>query len=113
MIKGGFSVTIELDQASELRVKKVFRSLLGEINKEGKNEESKKMGNSFSRCHVVYYGAGRMWEKKDPAGTETTTTEGDAGEKKKVGFAIKTQDSPYFVALVSAVEEYSKKTVGT
>ncbi len=48
-------------------------------------------------------------EKKDPAGTETTTTEGDAGEKKKVGFAIKTQDSPYFVALVSAVEEYSKE----
>ncbi|MDQ0271011.1 substrate-binding domain-containing protein [Cytobacillus purgationiresistens] len=29
-------------------------------------------------------------------------------EKLKIGFAIKTQDSPYFVSLVEAVEEYAK-----
>lgn len=31
------------------------------------------------------------------------------GKKIKVGFAIKTQDSPYFVTLVKAVEKYAKK----
>lgn len=31
------------------------------------------------------------------------------GDKIKVGFAIKTQDSPYFVTLVEAVEKYAKE----
>lgn len=37
------------------------------------------------------------------AATEATTQA--AGKDIKVGFAIKTQDSPYFVALVNAVKE--------
>jgi len=42
------------------------------------------------------------------------SSEGSSGdgesenEKFKVGFAIKTQDSPYFVSLVEAVEEYAE-----
>lgn len=38
---------------------------------------------------------------------EASGTEGGE-EKFKVGFAIKTQDSPYFVALVNAVKEYGE-----
>jgi ribose transport system substrate-binding protein len=39
-----------------------------------------------------------------PAGNNTGATTG-TNEKLKLGFAIKTQDSPYFVALVSAVKD--------
>nr|WP_263324382.1 substrate-binding domain-containing protein [Neobacillus sp. Marseille-Q6967] len=43
-----------------------------------------------------------------------SSSQGSSGEEKsgdkeiKVGFAIKTQDSPYFVSLVEAVEEYAE-----
>lgn len=44
-------------------------------------------------------------------GKEKSASSGDADKAKdiKVGFAIKTQDSPYFVNLVKAVEDLSKK----
>ncbi|GIP34937.1 substrate-binding domain-containing protein [Paenibacillus sp. J2TS4] len=41
---------------------------------------------------------------KDSAGNDSS-----GGKKIKVGFAIKTQDSPYFVSLVKAVQENAKK----
>ncbi|WP_342513556.1 substrate-binding domain-containing protein [Sporosarcina sp. FSL K6-1522] len=49
----------------------------------------------------------------DSSGTEGTDgkKEGnkDGGDKFKIGFAIKTQDSPYFVSLVEAVKEYAEE----
>lgn len=33
----------------------------------------------------------------------------DSGDKVEVGFALKTQDSPYFVSLAEAVEKYGKE----
>ncbi len=51
---------------------------------------------------------------KDTPATDTAkapdTDSGDSSSSKtiKVGFAIKTQDSPYFVALVDAVNKYAK-----
>ena len=44
-------------------------------------------------------------DSKESDGSEGS---GDKGKEFKVGFAIKTQDSPYFVSLVDAVEEYGK-----
>lgn len=41
-------------------------------------------------------------------GNDDGTDEGNDSKDIKVGFAIKTQDSPYFVALVNAVKEYSQ-----
>lgn len=44
-------------------------------------------------------------------GSDSASSDGGSDDKKefKVGFAIKTQDSPYFVALVKAVEELCSK----
>lgn len=40
---------------------------------------------------------------------ETTGSGGDGEEKIEVGFALKTQDSPYFVSLAEKVEEYAEE----
>lgn len=44
-------------------------------------------------------------DTKEQAAAQDETADKAEGEDIKVGFAMKTQDSPYFVSLVSAVEE--------
>lgn len=45
----------------------------------------------------------------DDGGTAEGGNGGEEGEKFEIGFAIKTQDSPYFVTLVEAVEQYAEE----
>ncbi|WP_153731634.1 substrate-binding domain-containing protein [Sporosarcina obsidiansis] len=45
-------------------------------------------------------------DSKDSDGSADSSA--DKGKEFKVGFAIKTQDSPYFVSLVDAVKEYGE-----
>lgn len=55
---------------------------------------------------MVFAVVGCSSSKETSGGNDAS---GDKGEKKiKVGFAIKTQDSPYFVSLVKAVQDQAK-----
>lgn len=67
----------------------------------------------LSAALLVGCGGSKTSESTSGGTTSTseqeTTSGGAEGEVKNVGFAIKTQDSPYFVALVDAVKQYSEE----